>query len=91
MDGKVIAHAKQNTEVNRSKYSMPLTQFADGVINLNFDQQGDMVMSQGDIDEQIVGLIMANQYSLNKRVELFGDCGKGAVIKKLRQTHDMET
>ncbi len=48
-------------------------------------------MLQGDINKHIVGLIMANQYSLKKGVELFGNPGEVAAIKELRQIHDMET
>ncbi len=47
-------------------------------------------MTQGDIDEYIVGLIMANQYSLKKGVELFGDSSKASEIKELQQIHDMD-
>ncbi len=46
MDGRVIAHASQNQGLDTSKYSMPPIQFANGVINLNFDQKWDTVMLQ---------------------------------------------
>ncbi len=91
MGGKVIVYAFQNQGVDTSKYSMPSTQFANGVINLNFDQKWDTGMSWEDIDEHILGLLMANQYSLKKGVEIFENCGQVAAIKELRQIHDMET
>ncbi len=89
MDGKVIAYASQNQGMDIIKYSMPPTQFADGVINLNFDQKWDTLMSQGDTDEHIVGLMMANQYSLKKGVELFGDHGEVAAVKELSKIQNM--
>ncbi len=89
MYGKVITHAMQNPGVDKGKYSMPLTQLANGLINRNFDQV--TVMSQRDIDEHIVGLIMVNQYLLKKVLELFGDKGKVTAIKELWLIHDMDT
>ena len=67
-------------------------QYADGVIHLNLDQDHqERVMEQGDIDEHIVGLIMAHQYTLKKGIELFGEKAEEATVKELKQIHDMDT
>ena len=44
-----------------------------------------------DIDEHIVGLIMAHQYTLKNGLELFGEKAEEAAIKELKQIHDMDT
>ena len=48
---------------------------------------------QGDIDEHVTvtGLIMSNQFSLKKGLELFGDKAEAATGKELQQIHDMDT
>ncbi len=63
----------------------------DVALALLCDKKWDTVMSQGDIDEHIEGLIMANQYFLKKGVELLGDHGKVVEIKEIKKIHDMET
>ncbi len=57
-----------NTEVDGGKYSMPPTQFANKVINLNFNQPCDTAMSKEYINKHIIDLIMANQYLIKKGV-----------------------
>ena len=66
------------------------SQYADRVLHLNLDH-GDQEMKpfdKADIDKHSVGLIMAHQYTLKKGLELF--CEK-AVIKELKQIHDIDT
>ena len=61
----------------------PPTQYADGVINLCLDaMESGMreVMPEWEVEEHILGLIMAQQYSIKKGVELFGD--------RARKSHD---
>jgi hypothetical protein len=36
----------------------------------------------------IVGVVLAQQYSINKGIQLFGDAAKESVKKELRQLHD---
>ncbi len=48
-------------------------------------------MSQGDIDDHILGLIMASQYLLKKGIKLFGNRSKVVANKELRQIHNMDT
>ena len=67
-------------------------QYEDGVIHLNLDQaQYTTPMNEGEVDEHIVGLIMAHQYSLKKGIEKFGEKAEEAVVKELTQIHDMDT
>ena len=44
-----------------------------------------------DMDDHIIGLIMAHQYSLKKGMELFGERAEKARMKELSQIQDMET
>jgi hypothetical protein len=39
----------------------------------------------------IVGVVLAQQYSINKGIKLFGDRAKESVSKELQQLHDYET
>ena len=48
-------------------------------------------MGEDEICEHIVGLIMAQQYTLKKGLELFGEKAEEAAIKELQQIHDMDT
>jgi len=67
-------------------------QYTDGVLHLNMDDvDHDGPMTQGDIDEHIVGLIMSHQYSLKKGFELFGEKAEDATMSELQQIHDMAT
>ena len=83
---------------NRPKISVPtpkgqrkqelkwnLQSFADSELSLDdFDVQEDVVM-------HVVGVIMAQQYTIRKGLKLFGDGGRLAVKKELTQLHDMVT
>ena len=46
---------------------------------------------EADINEHIVGLIMAHQYTPKKGLELFGKKAEEAAVKELKQIHDMDT
>ena len=74
------------------QYSQP-AQYTDGVLHLNLEQddQDFEPMDEADIDEHIVGMIMANQYTLKKGLELFGEKAEVAALKEVRQIHDMAT
>jgi hypothetical protein len=39
----------------------------------------------------IVGVVLAQQYSVNKGIQLFGDAAKESVKKELKQLHDYAT
>ena len=61
-----------------------------GVLNLQFDDAKIAKMSEEQLDAHIVGVIMSQQYSLKKGIELFGERGDAAVEKELTQIHEME-
>jgi hypothetical protein len=39
----------------------------------------------------MLGVIMAQQYNIQKGIKLFGDEGRKSVSKELQQLHDMHT
>ncbi len=51
----------------------PPTQYADGVINLNMIDAKFAPKDDFDVEEHILGIIMAQQYSLQKGIELFNE------------------
>ena len=69
----------------------PPTQYADGVINLNTIDAKFAPKSDFDVDEHILGVIMAQQYSLRKGIELFGKRAEVAAVDELSQIHHMAT
>ena len=48
-------------------------------------------MCEKEVEEQILGLIMAHQYIMKKGIELFGEKGEEDTLKELKQIHDMDT
>ena len=46
-------------------------------------------MDAKDVTLHIIGVIMAEQYSINKGLRLFGQDGEKAVTKELSQMHNM--
>ena len=48
-------------------------------------------MSEEDCDTHILGVLLAEHYSMKKAKELFGDRSDDAVMKELRQIHSYET
>ena len=73
-EGVVSFNLSENPEVRAPQ------KYVDGVIQLNFDQEPEMepMTDQGDIDEHVTGLIMSDQFSLKKGLELFGDKAEAA-------------
>jgi hypothetical protein len=73
----------------------------DGVLHLNpafFESPKPRVVKdkstyrrweQKDLNMHIIGVILAQQFSVKKGIELFGDEGRKAVSKELQQMHDM--
>ena len=55
----------------------------------------DLKIDYFDVEESIlmhvVGVIMAQQYTIQKGLKLFGDGGRQAVMKELTQLHNMAT
>ena len=54
-------------------------------------------MSEEDCKAHVIGVLMAEHYSMKKAKELFGDSADDAIMKELKQiylietlTHDME-
>ncbi len=85
-DGVVSFNLDENPGVRAPK------QYVDGVIHLNLDQEPEVEpMTHEETQEHIVGLIMSNQYSLKKGLELFGEKAEAATEKELQQIHDMDT
>ena len=74
-------------------YESKPSQYSDGVIGLNlsdptYDQRK---MCEQEVEEHLLGLIMAHQYSMKKSIKLFGEKGEEATLKELKQIHDMDT
>ncbi len=61
---------------------MPSTNLSDRVINMDFDQPCHSVISEEDLKDHIIRLIMINQYFLKKGVELFGEYSKSATTRE---------
>ncbi len=65
--------------------------FVEGVAYINLS--GDVVyeMSKREVNTHVLGVIMAQQFSLNVGLKKFGKKGKKAVTKELKQLHNMVT
>ena len=61
-----------------------------GVINLQAGTAPKR-MNEVELESYMVGVVMAQQYSMKKAKELFGDKSDAAVMKELSQIHDFET
>ena len=71
----------------------PEMQYIDGVLNLNLAGRAteeQVPMNEGEVEEHLLGVALA-QYSLKKRIELFGDEAEKAATKELQQIDDMDT
>ena len=55
-------------------------------IDAKFAQKSDF-----DVNQHILGLIMAHQYSLKKGLEVFGGKAEVAAVDELSQIHSMDT
>ena len=64
-----------------------------GVLHCNFngDAPCPTKMTEEQLDAYIVGVIVAQKYSLKKGLELLSEKVNVAVTKELTQIHDMET
>ena len=48
-------------------------------------------MTESQIEYHLVGVVMAQPYSMNKVKELFGDKADAAVMRELNQVNNFET
>ena len=55
------------------------------------DPLGMRMVGKNDVMEHILGVVMAQQFSVKKRLKKFGDEGAEVVTKELLQLHDMQT
>jgi len=63
-----------------------------GMVNLNLEQAPALSqMTDDDITEHVIGLLLLNQHNLKKDLKLFGLPGEKAVTKELQQLHETET
>ena len=63
-----------------------------GVINLNLGEEQKLPpLVEAQIDNHIMGVVFAQQYTLEKGTEKFGDRAEEATTKELKQIHDMGT
>ena len=64
-----------------------------GVIHLNLgdSEAGPALMSEFEVDEHILGVILVQQFNLKKGLGLFGNKAEVATLKELKQIHDMGT
>ena len=68
--------------------------YTEGTININMDMKENEPMKGFTIQAQIehvLGVTMAQVYSLKKGLKEFGQAGKNAVQSELQQHHDMDT
>ena len=64
-----------------------------GVINLQFDDGAPLPlkMTEAQTYAHMLGVVLVQQYGLNKRVELFSEKADADVLKELKQIHELET
>ena len=66
-----------------------------GILNMNCEppvkEASQDWMNDKDLEEQMLGVILVQQYTLKKGMELFGDRAKEATTKELQQIHDFGT
>ena len=64
-----------------------------GTLNLQHNNNNEhfTTMTEGEIDEHIVGVMLAQQHGLKKGLKLFGEKAEKAFSKELHQIHDLET
>ena len=69
------------------------SQYADGVLNLNLGRDDDLPepLTEEETQEHILGVIIANQYTQRKILELFGEKAEEANVKESKHIHDMDT
>jgi len=65
--------------------------FLNGQSHVTVDSPDDIDMSDEDIYEHVLGVVMMQQFSLIAGLKRFGKDGEFAVTKELTQIHDMDT
>ena len=73
-----------NLQVLASKY-------VDGITHINVTPGVAQKISKEDVNAHVLGVIMAQQFSLHVGLKKFGDKAKKLVTKELTQIHDMGT
>ena len=68
-----------------------LNDFVEGVAHINLSQDVARGMTQEEVNCHVLGVIMAQQFSLRVVLKKYGKEGKVAVKKELTQLHDMAT
>ena len=66
-----------------------------GILNMNCEppvkEASRDWMNDSDLEEQMMGVILVQQFNLKKGIELFGDQVKEATTKELQQIHNVGT
>ena len=68
-----------------------INKYVEGECHLNLSDMQGPEMSDQQVTEYVLGVIMVQQFSLKAGINKFGDRAKEAVTKELTQLHDMET
>ena len=72
-----------------------LTKFNVKALNLGSPEMPDIPEEDGLVNDSVVmhvlGVVLAEQYSINKGIRLFGDRARESIKKELRQLHDYVT
>ena len=71
------------------RYSLSLYQ--DGHIHVNTEDHDVSPLTESEWIEDVLGIIMLQQYNINKGLKMSEDRGATAAAKELTQLHDMET
>merc|ERR1712127_645302 len=64
------------------------SKYVDGICNINVTPKGARKISKEDVNAHILGVIMAQQFSLHAGLKKFGDKAKEVVTNELTQIHD---
>merc|ERR1712127_877817 len=67
------------------------SKYVNGVCNINVTPDGTQKVSKEDVNAHVLGVIMAQKFSLHAGLKKFGDRAKEAVSKELTQIHQMGT
>ncbi len=67
------------------------SKYVDGIVHINVTTEGARKISKEDVNAHVLGVIMAQQFSLHSGLKKFGDKAKKSVTKELTQIHDMGT
>ena len=67
-----------------------LQQEVQGVIHLNLGEEPSLPgLTEAQVDNHIMGVILAHQYTPKKGIKKFGERAEEATSKELKQIHDM--